>query len=480
MSLRIRIALAAGLCVVGGLVIASFVIYPVVASDLRDQVDGTLVHSSAEAPLVAGTIKQKSGAHPFSTRPVSVGGVLVQIIPNPQTLTSDPGLGTINEQDIEVAQGRLPGYFRDAFYGRTRYRVYTSQLPSATDTLVRAAKPLATTQATLNRLLLILIGLTVAVGALAALMGRLAAGTVLKPIRNLAQTVAQIRSTGDLRHHLRADGKDEVAQLAKAFNSMTSALDASLQAQRQLVSDASHELRTPLTTHRANIELLARPDLPAEQRDEVLEIATRGIDELTLLVNDLIQAARNQEAPSEHELIQLHQLARDATERARTRAPSIRFHATLHPCETEGSPTRLARALDNILDNAIKWSPPNGTIDVTVDHRTVAIRDRGPGIDDDDLPHVFDRFYRAPAARSVPGSGLGLAIVKQTIEAHHGTIEITNAPDGGTQVMITLPRTHEAPDDHDRSSLPIRHAGPRDPVEPPIVHSNLEQERANP
>ena len=453
MSLRVRIALAAGLCVIGGLGLAALVIYPVVASDLRDQIDGTLVHSSAAAQLVAGTIKQKTGGHPFSTRPVSVGDVLVQIIPGPEDVTTDPGLGPVDHQDIAVAQGQRPGYFRDVFYGRTRYRVYTSQLPAATDTLVRTAKPLATTQATLNRLLLILIGLTFAVGAVAALFGRLAAGTVLRPIRNLAQAVAQIRSTGHLGQQLRAEGKDEIAQLANAFNSMTSALDVSLQAQRQLVSDASHELRTPLTTHRANIELLARPDLPADQRPEVLALAMRGIDELTLLVNDLIQAARNQEAPNEHEPIQLHQLAADATERARTRAPGIRFDTTLKPSSSEGNSTRLARALDNIFDNAIKWSPPNATIDVTVHDGSIVVRDRGPGIDGQDLPHVFDRFYRAAAARAIPGSGLGLAIVKQTIEAHHGTIEIANAPDGGAQITIKLPRTQPAPDQHELKDL---------------------------
>jgi two-component system, OmpR family, sensor histidine kinase MprB len=217
---------------------------------------------------------------------------------------------------------------------------------------------------------------------------------------------------------------------------MLAALNESQQAQQQLIADASHELRTPLTAHRANIELLARPDLPVERRQRVLGVAVRTIEELSALVGDLIQAARDGRSVDARESLALDELVAAAVERAQHRAPRLRIESRLEPYRFVGARSRLERAVDNVLDNAIKWSLPNGAVDVWLVDGTLTVRDHGPGIDEADLPHVFDRFYRAAAARALPGSGLGLAIVKQTADDHGGSVTVANADGGGA--LLTL------------------------------------------
>jgi signal transduction histidine kinase len=217
---------------------------------------------------------------------------------------------------------------------------------------------------------------------------------------------------------------------------MLGALEESQQAQQQLIADASHELRTPLTAHRANIELLARPDLPADRRQRVLAAAVRGIEELSTLVGDLIQAARDGRSVDARAPLALEALVEAAVGRARQRAPELRFESRLERYRLVGARPRLERAIDNVLDNAIKWSPPRGTVDVRLVDGTLIVRDHGPGIDAADLPHVFDRFYRSASARALPGSGLGLAIVKQTVDDHGGRVTVANADGGG--VLVTL------------------------------------------
>jgi two-component system sensor histidine kinase MprB len=217
---------------------------------------------------------------------------------------------------------------------------------------------------------------------------------------------------------------------------MMGALEESQQAQQQLIADASHELRTPLTAHRTNVELLARPDLPADRRPQVLAAAARGIEELSTLIGDLIQAARNGRSVDAREPVALDDVVGRAVERAQRRAGEVRIASSLEPYTVSAAPSRVERAVDNVLDNALKWSPGGSTVEVTLAGGVLAVRDHGAGVEPADLPHVFDRFYRSAAARSLPGSGLGLAIVKQTVEDHGGTVAIANAEDGGAVVEL--------------------------------------------
>jgi signal transduction histidine kinase len=255
-------------------------------------------------------------------------------------------------------------------------------------------------------------------------------------VRALAGAVRGVSATRDLGQRIPVSGRDELASLAADFNAMLAALDASQQAQQQLIADASHELRTPLTAHRTNIELLARSDLPAEQRQRILAAAVRTTGELSTLVGDLIEAARDGRSVDAREPLALDELVAAAVERAQHSAPGLRFERQLEPYRLVGARSRLQRVFDNVLDNAIKWSPPGATVEIRLADGTLTVRDHGPGIAEADLPHVFDRFYRAAAARGLPGSGLGLAIVKQTLDDHGGSVTVANADGGGT--LLTL------------------------------------------
>ena len=168
----------------------------------------------------------------------------------------------------------------------------------------------------------------------------------------------------------------------------------------------------------------------------MLGAAVRSIEELSSLVGDLIQAARDGRSVDAREPLALDEIVAAAVERAEHRAPGLRFESRLEPYRLVGARSRLERAVDNVLDNAIKWSPPGGTVEVRLRGGTLTVRDHGPGIAEADLPHVFDRFYRAAAARALPGSGLGLAIVKQTVDDHGGSVTVANADGGGA--LLTL------------------------------------------
>jgi two-component system, OmpR family, sensor histidine kinase MprB len=248
-----------------------------------------------------------------------------------------------------------------------------------------------------------------------------------------------VSETRDLSRRIAAEGSDELSRLAATFNTMLGALEESARAQRQLVSDASHELRTPLTSLRTNIEVLARDEaLPPGEREQLLQDVTEQLTEMTALIAELVELARGDQAPADPEDVRLDLLTAEAIERTRRNRPGVTFRADLDESLIRGVPATVERAVSNLLDNAAKWSRPGGVVEVTLHDGELTVRDHGPGIDEGDLPFVFDRFYRAPAARGMPGSGLGLAIVRQVAEAHGGTITAERAAGGGTLMRLNL------------------------------------------
>jgi two-component system, OmpR family, sensor histidine kinase MprB len=469
-SLQRRLTVAGGGAVFVAIAIASLVIYVDVRSNLRDQIDVSLFESAqavalksnaANAPQKPKVASGKGGAAgklpagmPLVSRPLFGGDAsgYFQVIPNFGAAAHDeaPSAGAPKSplrqkpngfvplvgQDAQVARGLLPPYFRDVRFRGVVLALYTMHLPGSSDGLVRTARPLTEANATITEVRWLLLALTLGGALVAGLLGRLAANAVLRPVRALAGAVREVSATRDLDQRIPVSGRDEVASLAADFNAMLAALDDSQHAQQQLIADASHELRTPLTAHRTNIELLARPDLPAEQRQRVLAAAVRTTGELSTLVGDLIQAARDGRSVDARQPLALDELVAAAVERAQRRAPSLRFQSQLDPHRLVGARSRLERAIDNVLDNATKWSPPGATIEIRLADGTLTVRDRGPGIPEADLPHVFDRFYRVAAARAQPGSGLGLAIVKQTVDDHAGSATVANADGGGTLVTL--------------------------------------------
>jgi two-component system sensor histidine kinase MprB len=272
----------------------------------------------------------------------------------------------------------------------------------------------------------------------AAGLGLLVARGAIAPVRRLTAEAEHVAQTQDLSRRMPADDDgDEIDRLGAAFNTMLAALERSREAQRQLVADASHELRTPLTSIRTNIELLGRAkQLPESERAEVVAAASAQLEELTVLVGDLVDMARDgRPADDEAEDVRLDDLVRETA----ARMNRVRFEIETEPSLVRGSRTRLARAVANLLDNAAKYAPAGSVVEVTVRGGELAVRDHGPGIAPEHLPHVFDRFYRAPSARGTPGSGLGLAIVRQVAEAHQGTAVAEAAEGGGARLRLRLP-----------------------------------------
>jgi two-component system sensor histidine kinase MprB len=434
-SFRARLALVAAAAVALAVVLASVATYVVVRDKLRDTVDEALRERAVEIsdrPLEAifrgpGPRFGEAGGYPQLVR--SDGETFLP----PSASAPLP----VNDGVLEVAKGSRKGFFQDADVSGTHLRVLT--FPVAEDHALQIARPLTEVEKTLDRVRLYLILIALGGIAVAAAMGLVVARAALAPVRRLTAATETVTETGDLSERIDSGGQDELGRLAESFNTMLGALEESNRKQRQLVSDASHELRTPLTSLRTNIEVLARDESmkPAE-REHLLRDVVAELTEMTALITELVELARGDAQPPQMEAVRLDLLVSELLERARRTAPDVEFEADLEETTVVGAPASVERALWNLLDNAAKWSAPGSRVEVNVADGEVVVRDHGPGIDEDDLPKVFDRFYRAPAARGRPGSGLGLAIVRQVAEAHGGRVVAERAEGGGTRMTLRL------------------------------------------
>jgi two-component system, OmpR family, sensor histidine kinase MprB len=343
----------------------------------------------------------------------------------------------VSDEQLAVARGEAGGFFSDARVAGVHVRVLT--FPADRGFAVQIARPLTEVDHSLSRIRLFLILIAAGGVAVAAALGLAVARTALAPVRRLTAATEWVTETGDLSERIDTSGQDELSRLGGSFNAMLGALETSTRAQRQLVADASHELRTPLTSLRTNIEVLAgKRKLPAEERDRLLKDVVEQLAEMTTLISELIELARVGQPPTEADDVRLDLVAAEAVERAGRDRPEVTFSTDLHESLVQGDRSAIERAVANLLDNAAKWSPPGGKVEIAVRDGEVTVRDHGPGIDEEDLPYVFDRFYRAPAARGMPGSGLGLAIVRQVAESHGGTVTAERAEGGGTLMRLSL------------------------------------------
>ncbi len=348
----------------------------------------------------------------------------------------------LQRPELEVARGQRSSSIRTVATEDGRYRVVA--VPTTDDGVALVlAQSLHPTEETLERLGLVLtiFGLMGVLGATFA--GWAVARSGLRPVRRLTHAAEEIARTEKL-DPIEVEGNDEIARLASAFNAMLAALSASRDRQRQLVGDAGHELRTPLTSLRTNLDLLVQADrsggLSDESRAELLGDVRFQIEELTTLIGDLVELARDEPLAVTVEPVDLAEIVDRAVERVRRRASSLEFDVRASPWWVTGDPSALERAVTNLLDNAAKWSPPLGVVTVHLQEGgTLLVADEGSGIAEEDLPHVFDRFYRSTESRSMPGSGLGLAIVRQVAERHGGSVRAGTSPSGGAAFWFTVP-----------------------------------------
>jgi two-component system sensor histidine kinase MprB len=441
MSLKWRIAL--GMAAIAALVsiVGATAAYLTTEDRLRTSLDQSLLGKAHDVAR-AGPQRPGDGGGPGGFDDVCPRADFLEPATLVQFVSADGDAQTCLGPTIRLDRAALRAARNGAIPVETvdtssgRYRVVTVARPDGT--VLRLGRGLDEINDVLDSLRVRLVLFALAGILLAALLGWLLAVRLVRPITRLRDAAEEIAETGNLDAELPAGGPGEVGSLATSFGTMVDALADSRARQQRLIADASHELRTPLTSLQTNAELLARAErLTPDQRTQVSDGIRFEVHELTDLVSELVTLARDPDADHEPVApVALADLATAAVDAARLRTDrELRLHLDA-PAVVQGRARGLGRAVSNLLDNAIKYG--DGEIEVIVAGRTVEVRDHGAGIPEADLPRIFDRFYRADAARTETGSGLGLAIVAQVVARHGGSTFARNAPDGGAVVGFTL------------------------------------------
>ncbi|MGH3357331.1 MAG: ATP-binding protein [Nocardioidaceae bacterium] len=438
-SLAARITLLTTVAVGLTLAAVGATIFLTVRNEVSHSLDASLVkraHAVANSDLVVG--QMQSGSVP---KALVAADIRIAIVPPDGPPRGTLGLEAyIGDPERAVAQGINTESIRTITIGSTPFRMVAVQ--SGPGSAVVVAQSMQSGSRTLDRLEIALWVVGAAGVIVAGIAGWIVATNSLRPVRRLTRAAERVARTEQLTP-IEVAGDDELARLTIAFNSMLTSLDASKERQRQLVADAGHELRTPLTSLRTNIELLSQAEakggLSPRARGELMADVRAQIGELTTLVGDLVELARDTSPVHTPEPTDLAEILMNCVQRVRLRAPGIELNVQAEPWIVVGDGQLLERAVTNLLDNAAKWSPPLGTVTVRLHNGVLTVADNGPGISEEDLPHVFERFYRSREARMLPGSGLGLAIVAQAAARHGGTVTARRAPAGGALMTLTTP-----------------------------------------
>jgi two-component system sensor histidine kinase MprB len=456
LTLRRRLTLLAAISVALAVILAAVGSYIAVRNELRGQVDDALHEFAmrAEAQAPGGGLQGLNEIRNLPAPPptaIAVGpgggnGAFIQLIgPTGQTqqLPGGPPI-PVSSADQTIADSGTGENLTDATVNGDHFRVLT--VAAGDQGAVQIGRSLEGVDDVLANLRVILVILSLAGIGLAALVARLLAQRVLAPVADLTEAAEHVAATDDLSRRIEVDRSDELGRLATRFNAMLDAIEGSqealtqsLTAQSQLVADASHELRTPIASLRTDVEsLIEHPELATDDRGRRLSAVSERVEELTALVNDVIELARGDQPPGALEDVRLDEVVADSVERLRRLAPERPVEASLEASVVEGRPDRIARAVNNLLDNADKYSPGGRPIEVAVADGEVIVRDHGPGLADDELEHAFDRFWRGAGSRETAGSGLGLAIVRQVADAHGGEASVANANGGGAEFRLRL------------------------------------------
>jgi two-component system, OmpR family, sensor histidine kinase MprB len=425
MSLRLRLTLVAATVVAVVVAAASTTTYFVMRHELYSQVDSTISQH-------AGNIQHNPD---FALRGFNafVGDYTTLVGSDGQhagPLPVDPAVR-------RVAVGKANGFYRDTRIQGYSLREIVVPVPGVGAAIV--GRDIGYLHHDLGRLRLILLLVSLGGIAVAALAGALVSRATLAPVRRLTAAAERISETGDPSERVPEGGRGELSRLGTSFNTMLAALEEAIETQRRFVADASHELRTPLTSLQTNIEVLKQQErLDPDARQRLFDDLQREAHEMRDLIGGLLELARGDDPGLAQTTFRLDELVESVVERARARFPDLTFDMELEPTTLTGASERLERAVWNLLENAGKWSTPGTSVDVSLSGGELRVRDHGPGIAPEDREHVFDRFYRSAAARSLPGSGLGLAIVREVAEAHGGTVVAEEAPGGGAMLRLRL------------------------------------------
>jgi two-component system sensor histidine kinase MprB len=450
-SLRTRVTLLAAISVAATVALVSLGAYITVSKNLYSTLSQNL-QERAESAL--RTPSMGTGGNGTSTPALAqaLSDIRYTLIDSDGDIITDFGQlkPSVTQTELNVAAGRTPTSFRDD--SRTDSRVYAVGIrfgPRQEPGALVLSQSFVPTRKLLSQLALVLVLISGAGVIVAALAGTAVARTGLSPVDRLTRATARVARTGDLRP-IPVSGDDELARLTQNFNTMLVAVAEARDRQRNLVADAGHELRTPLTSLRTNLELLmasekpGAPTLSDQDKTEIQADLRAQLDELTTLIGDLVELAREEAAHAVWEPVELSEVVEQALDRARRRAGGTQFDVSLQPWRLIGDAPALERAVLNLLDNAVKFSPQGSTVRVRLTagqdgFALLEVADQGPGVADEDLPRVFDRFYRSQEARTLPGSGLGLAIVQQAAIRHGGEVVAGREPEGGALFVIRLP-----------------------------------------
>ncbi|MFH1104695.1 MAG: HAMP domain-containing sensor histidine kinase [Actinomycetota bacterium] len=445
MTLRTRLALFVAVAVAIAVAGVSYFAYAVARTQVLGEVDEALRMRGVGAGLGQFLdVQGQSGSGQGQTGDAP-GGEFVRDDAVVQFITTDGiyQLGRaevvlpVDDSDLAVLSGSTPSVLRDLTIDGVHYRMITR--PFAPGVALQVARDLSEADSVLAGMRLRLLLLGGGGVALAAAAGWWVARRSMRPVAALTLAAEHVAETHQLDAAIPVDRNDEMGRLATAFNDMLGALEEARASQRRLVADASHELRTPLTSLRTNVELLARKGgVPEAERPAVLADVSTELGELTHIVEELVDLSTMGREQEPIVAMDLAEVVDRLVGRA-SRRGDVEISSTVEPTPVEAPPTAIARAVSNLIDNAVKWGGGRGPIEVTLAGRTLAVRDHGPGIDPDDVPHVFDRFYRSPTARAMPGSGLGLSIVADVVAGLGGTVFAGPADGGGARVGFTLP-----------------------------------------
>ena len=445
MSLRARLAALVAGSVAVAVVLVIVMTYRAAADQQREALDEALETQAGATASRAALVVDLTSRFPARADPFAADDLLFQVVGQAGLVRhpADQVELPVSEADLEVARGERAEVLTDVTVDDSPYRMITVPLQlrsSARSGAVQLARPLDPLESSLSELRRTLLAVALLGVGVAALLGVAVARRALRPVQALTETAEHVAATQELQARIVVDRTDELGRLAEAFNAMLAALATSREQQQRLITDASHELRTPLTSLRTNVELLQRAKaLPVGERDQIVDDAVLEVEELSALVAELVDLATDaRRATEDWREVRLDEIVERAAERTR-RHHRREVVLELEPTSVRGNAALLERAVTNLLDNAGKWTPPDGRVRVVLADGRLRVLDDGPGVAAADEVRLWDRFWRAEGSQDIPGSGLGLAIVREVVEAHEGTLHVANRPEGGLDIGFSLP-----------------------------------------